>query len=110
MTPLALSPPALPVAAIETGLFLFVAPLILLMAIWAVITAVRILYPEAPLPPDAGFRSRRRGEPAPVRLRQIVDEQRRRPAPVFPPRVPTAKGEQDTRAEAIAESLWARRN
>lgn len=110
MTPLALSLPALPVAAIETGLFLFAAPLILLMMIWAVITAVRILYPEAPLPPDSGLRSRRRGEPAPVRLRQIVEEQRRRPAPVFPPRVATAEGQPEARAEAIAESLWARRN
>jgi len=112
MTPLALSLPALPVAAIETGLFLFAAPLILLMAIWAVITAARILYPEAPLPPDAGFRSRRRGEPAPVRLRQIVDEQRRRPAPVFP-RVggaPEGVPPGELGPDPLADALWERRN
>ena len=101
--------PAPPVAAIETGLFLFAAPLILMMAIWGFITAVRILYPEKPLPGVRRARLRR-GEAAPVRLRQIVEQQRRDPAPVLPPRVPTVGGEPDARVEAITEALWARRN
>ena len=100
---------ALPVAFVETGFLLLAAPLVLLMAIWAVLTAVRILRPEAPLPPV----TRRRGD-ALVHVRQIADEQRRRPAPVVPPRVSTVDGEPDAdapaRTEALAEALWARRN
>ena len=110
MTPLSLVLPAPPVAAIETGLFLFAFPLILMLGIWAVITAVRILYPEAPLPLDRTSRARRRGEAAPVRLREIVAEQRRRPAPAFPPAVAAAEAEPEARAAALTEALWARRN
>lgn len=111
MTLLAAVLPVPPMAAVETGLFLFVSPLILLMAVWAVITAVRILYPEGALPVDpASRRARQRGEAVPVRLRQIVEEQRRSPAPVLPPRVAAVDGEPDARAEAIEAALWARRN
>lgn len=92
--------PAPPLAAIETGLFLLAVPLLLLMCVWAVITAFRILMPEPPLPVDR--RARRRGGPAPVRAREIVAEQRRRPAPAFDAAPPES--------ETIAESLWARRN
>lgn len=101
MIPAAVTLPAPPLAAIETGLFLLAVPLILLMCIWSVVTAFRILVPEQPLPPDR--RMRRRGEPAPVRAREIVAEQRRRPAPVFDAGV-------SPESETIAESLWARRN
>lgn len=109
MLPSVAALPMPPLAAIETGFFLLAVPLILLMGIWAVVTALRILMPEAPLPMDRTARARRRGEPAPVRLREIVDEQRRRPAPVFPP---AAVGDDapEVRAETIAEALWARRN
>ena len=121
MTPLVVRLPAPPVAAIETGLLLFAAPLILLMAIWAVITAVRILFPEAPLPTDPAARlarSRRRGEAAPVRLREIVDEQRRRPAPVFPRSAGSPGGAppgepgpgSPSGPDPLADALWARRN
>lgn len=99
--------PMPPLAAIETGIFLLAVPLLVLMAIWSVVTVLRILIPEAPL--ERVVRARRRGEPAPVRLREIVDEQRRRPAPVFPPA--TVGGDDaEHRAETIAEALWARRN
>ncbi len=101
--------PMPPLAAIETGLFLLAVPLLLLMGIWAVVTALRILMPEAPLPADRTARARRRGEAAPVRLREIVDEQRRRPAPVFPPAT-VGSDDSGARAETIAEALWARRN
>ncbi len=101
--------PVPPMAAIETGIFLLAVPMLLLMGIWSVVTALRILMPEAPLPMDRTARARRRGEPAPVRLREIVDEQRRRPSPVFPPA--TVGGDDpEARAETIAEALWARRN
>lgn len=97
----AMTLPAPPLAAIETGIFLLAVPMLLLMGVWAVITAFRILMPEQPLPIDR--RARRRGEPAPVRAREIVAEQRRRPAPVF-------DAESSSESESIAESLWARRN
>lgn len=109
LTTLAAGLPAPPVAAIETGLFLLAVPLLLLMAIWAVVTAVRILLPEAALPTDPAARTaraRRRGEAAPVRLREIVDEQRRRPAPVFPRSGDAPEGAPDP----LADALWARRN
>ena len=101
--------PMPPLAAIETGIFLLALPLLLLMAVWAFVTALRILMPEAPLPLDRTARARRRGEPAPVRLREIIEEQRRRPTLVFPPA--TVGGDApENRAETIAEALWARRN
>ena len=99
MTPLA----ALTAGFAEAGFLLVVAPVIVLVGVWAVVTAVRILRPEAPLRPVA-----RRD--AVVHVRQIVDEQRRQPAPVVPPRVAAVEGEPDARAEALAEALWARRN
>lgn len=102
--------PVPPVAAVETGLFLLASPIILTMMIWGLITAVRILYPEKPLPSLRPARSRRHGEAAPVRLRQIVADQRKRAAPVLPPRVATVEGEPDARIEQITEALWARRN
>lgn len=102
---LAVTLPAPPLAAIETGLFLLAAPLLLLMGIWAVVTAARILLPEAPLPLDRIARARRRGEAAPIRAREIVAEQRRRPAPTFP-----SGGEAPPESESIADALWARRN
>jgi hypothetical protein len=114
MTPLAANVPSV---AAETGLFLVAAPLVLLVAIWAVVTAVRILFPEAPLPADPAARlarSRRRGEAAPVRLREIVAEQRRRPAPVFPRPADAPDGAPGPGTldgpDPLAEALWARRN
>ena len=107
MTALSVAFPTPPVAAIETGLFLFAAPLVLMMAIWATITALRILIPEAPPQRDPQAYARRRGIAAPVRLREIVAEQRRVAAPVLPPH---ADGDADTRTTDIADALWARRN
>lgn len=101
MSPAAVTLPVPPLAAVETGLFLLAVPLLLLMGVWAVVTAFRILMPEQPLPLDR--RARRRGGPSPVRAREIVAEQRRRPAPVF-------DAEASSESESIAESLWARRN
>jgi hypothetical protein len=103
MIDLAVTLPAPPLAAIETGLFLLAVPLILLMGIWTVITAARILLPEAPLPLDRVARSRRRGEAAPVRVREIAAEQRRQPAPAFP-------SASESAFESIEAALWARRN
>ncbi len=101
MHPAAVTLPVPPLAAIETGLFLLAAPLLLLMCVWATVTAFRILVPEQPLSVDR--RARRRGVAAPVRARDIVAEQRRRPAPVF-------DAGTSSESESIAESLWARRN
>jgi len=109
MTPAAAPLP--PIAVIETGLFLLAFPILLLMFVWAVVTAFRILVPEAPPPLDPAARHRRRGEPAPVRLRQIVDEQRRRPVAALP-KAETEAGA-DGRVVAsgpLADALWARRN
>ncbi|HEX8384925.1 MAG TPA: hypothetical protein VF576_02020 [Rubricoccaceae bacterium] len=114
MTTLAAGLPAPPVAAIETGFLLFATPLVLLMVIWAVVTAVRILVPEAPIPTDPAARlarSRRRGEAAPVRVREIVEEQRRRPTPVFPRSGDAPGGVPGGPApDPLADALWARRN
>ena len=101
--------PMPPLAAIEARILILAVPMLLLMAVWALATALRILMPEAPLPLHRMARTRRRGEPVPVRLREIADEQRRRPAPVFPPAA-VGGGDPEARAETIAEALWARRN
>lgn len=91
--------------ALIVGLFAVAVPAILLMAVWAGVTALRLLFPEEPLPLDPVARRRRkteRGEFVPVRLRDILDDQRARQS-VAPdghlPEGPPSAGD-----------LWLRRN
>lgn len=119
MTPPAVGLPAPPLAAIETGLFLLAVPMLLLMGIWAVVTSYRILFPEPPPSPDPAARGgspRRPGDPVPVRLRDIVAEQRRRPTPALMLRSNPRShhlpghGSGTDSPSPLADALWARRN
>ncbi len=93
--------------------FIWVAvPAILLMAVWAGVTAFRILYPDDALPFDPVDRRRRaaaRGESRPVKLRDILDDERARHARprqrVAPGGPPPSPGR-----SALTEDLWLRRN
>ena len=92
-------------AAVEIGLLLLAAPFLLLVSVWATVTAYRILAPDTALPVDRTAQARRRGAVARVRARDIVSEQRRRPTAAFPSATTSSHD-----AESIAEALWARRN
>ncbi|MDT0631332.1 hypothetical protein RQM47_04655 [Rubrivirga sp. S365] len=97
----------LPLGAIVTGFVLVALPTVLLMAVWTVVTVLRILFPERPLPFDAAARRQRariRGESVPVRLRDILEDQARQPVPA-----PPADGDLPDR-HPLADDLWLRRN
>lgn len=99
----------LPTGALIAGFFLVALPIIILMAVWAGITMVRILFPEKPLPFEAAARRHRatmRGETRPVRLRDIIEDEARRRAE------PTAVGgaEAGPPRHPFVDDLWLRRN
>ena len=108
--PLAL---VLPLGAIVTGIVLVAVPVLILMLVWSVVTSMRILFPEQPLPPApdlAGERLRRSlqsGETVPVRVRDIVAAQRAQAAESAAapdaPDVPSAP-------HPFVADLWLRRN
>jgi hypothetical protein len=108
----------LPLGANVFVVFFVVAiPAILLMAVWAGVTAFRILFPDEPLPMDPVSRRRRltaRGESVPVRLRDILDDQRARQAVGTHPTVPDETAEADTprgpATHPLFADLWLRRN
>lgn len=69
--------------AIVTGLFMMVVvPVVLFLVIWVVVTAMRILVPERPLPVEVDPALLRRvaaarGRQVPVGLQEIREDQRR---------------------------------
>ncbi|MFN3595797.1 MAG: hypothetical protein ACK41D_00825 [Rubricoccaceae bacterium] len=100
--------------ALLTGFFMLAVPAVVLMTVWTVITMCRILFPERPLPFDAAARreaARRQGRAVPVRLQDILDDQRR---PVRRPVLPQAQTihpeETAPRTDPLYQDLWLRRN
>ena len=69
-------------AAIVSGFVLVAAPFVILVTVWAAVSAFRLLVPERPLPllPDAVLlreAARQRGEAVPVGLAEIREDLRR---------------------------------
>lgn len=102
---------------IEVAFFAVTIPTILLLAVWAGVTAFRILFPDEVLPTDAAARRRRlaaRGESVPVRLRDIMDDQRARQAigafPVLPDQASEARPVDRPEPNPLFADLWLRRN
>ncbi len=96
----------LPVGALIVGLFAVAVPAIILMSVWAGVTALRLLFPEGPLPsePDAlRRRAATRGDSVPVRLRDILEDQQARQSVV-------ARGDDLPDGHPLADDLWLRRN
>lgn len=108
---LALAPP---LGAALTGFVLVAMPVLILMLVWSTVTAMRILFPEQPLPlaPDhAGERLRqslRIGDAVPVRVRDIVAAERARAAESDAAR--DADAEASTKLHPFVADLWLRRN
>lgn len=101
----------MPVAAVS-ALLVAAVPVALFLLIWVVVTAMRLLFPERPLPFDPAARreaARRRGEAVAVRARDIADDLRREaPRPAFPSSQPVPS--EDGAHTALAADLWQRRN
>ncbi|MAQ93220.1 hypothetical protein B1759_07640 [Rubrivirga sp. SAORIC476] len=102
---------------IEVAFFAVTIPTILLLAVWAGVTAFRILFPDEALPMDAVSRRRRlaaRGESVPVRLRDIMDDQRARQAvgsfPVLPGDASEPRPVDRPETNPLFADLWLRRN
>ena len=96
----------LPVGALLVGLFAVAVPAVVLMSVWAGVTALRLLFPEEPLPSEPSARRRRaaeEGEFVPVRLRDILEDQQARQS------VATRSGDLPE-IHPFAEDLWLRRN
>ncbi len=94
-----------PLGALIAGFFLVALPAILLMSIWASVTAWRLLFPNEPTPMDPVARRRQateRGAFVPVRLRDIVDDQRARQSVVAERDLPETP--------SLDSDLWLRRN
>ena len=101
----------LPLGAVVTGFVMVAVPTILLMTVWTIVTVLRILFPERPLPFDPASRRRRatmRGESVPVRLRDIMEDQARQPLPAR--RVDAEPGVDLPERDPLLEDLWRRRN
>ena len=103
----------LPLGALVTGFFLVAIPTVLIMTVWTIVTVVRILFPERPLPFDGVSRRERaaaRGESVPVRLRDILEDQERRRL-AQPVRAPRPDGEPaEPEPHPLFDDLWLRRN
>ena len=107
---------ALSVDAAVAGFALVVGPILLLATIWAVITTIRILFPEQPLPldgPSRRERALRRGTSVPVHLRDILEDEARRRTRVKA--APTSAGVEEAATpvaprRSLTEDLWLRRN
>lgn len=95
----------LPIGALIAGFFAVAVPAILLLSVWAAVTAWRLLFPDEPAPMDPVSRRRRataQGEFVPVRLRDIVEDQRARQSVATDGDLPDG--------HPLAEDLWLRRN
>lgn len=109
---------ALPLAAAETAFVLMAVPALLLMLVWSAVTAMRILFPERPLPPvdPDGARLRRAlhaGDAVPVRVRDIVNAQRAQAAELEAAREAAreeAPGATPAAPHPFIADLWLRRN
>ena len=103
----------LPLGALVTGFFLVAIPTVLMMTVWTIVTVVRILFPERPLPFDGSMRRRRatlRGESVPVKLRDILEDQERQ-RQAQPVRAPRPEGEPpEPEPHPLFDDLWLRRN
>ncbi|WP_420456495.1 hypothetical protein [Rubrivirga sp.] len=102
-----------PLGAIFVAFFAVAVPAILLMAVWAGVTAFRILFPDEPLPLDPVARRRRlaaRGESVPVRLRDIMEDERARQATSAAERVVPRGTPPSPRTHPLFDDLWLRRN
>ena len=110
----------MPVLASAAAFFLVAFPVIVLMTIWSVVMMGRILFPERPLPFDAAARraaARRKGHAVPVRLADILDDQRRQRAQQAAVAETDSTEPSPTQAEAphghehpFFADLWDRRN
>lgn len=98
-----------PVGAVVTTVFVIAVPAILLMAVWAGVTAFRILFPDESLPFDPAAKRRQasgQGESVPVRLRDILEDQQARRTSVRA----GAGGPPGPAANPLFDDLWLRRN
>ena len=90
--------------------FVVAIPAIVLMAVWAGVTAFRLLFPEDTLPLEPVARRRRataEGGFVPVRVRDIVEDQQARQAVAARQR---ATGTGDPAEHPLFADLWLRRN
>jgi len=102
-----------PVGAVFVAFLAVAVPAMLLMTVWATVTALRILFPEKALPWDGAPHSARAGgEGVPVRLHDILADQQARRA-----RAAEAGAEGDRpsasappRVHPFMADLWLRRN
>ena len=94
----------LPLGALIVGFFAVAVPAILLMSIWAGVTAWRLLFPDEPTPatPLGYQRTAQHEDFVPVRLRDIVEDQRARQS------VPSDGSLPDW--NPLDGDLWLRRN
>lgn len=95
----------LPLSAFIAGFFVVAIPAMLLMSIWASVTAWQMLFPSEPTPRDPAARRRQateRGAFVPVRVRDIVDDQRARQSVMPGANLPDV--------HPWADDLWLRRN
>ena len=96
----------LPLGALIVGLFAVAVPAIILMSVWAGVTALRLLFPEDPLPFDPSARRQRaaaKGEFVPVRLRDIIEDQQARQSV-------TVESGNEPQGHPLFDDLWLRRN
>lgn len=90
--------------------FLVAIPVIVLVAVWAAVTMVRILFPERPLPFEAAARRQRatlEGRAVSVRLRDILEDQAHRQAATASG---TGQPEGSEAPHPLVADLWAQRN
>ena len=94
----------LPLGALIVGFFAVAVPAILLMSIWAGVTAWRLLFPSEPTPADPVYhrRTAQHGDFVPVRLRDILDDQRARQS--------VSSDGPLADVHPLEETLWLRRN
>jgi hypothetical protein len=99
-----------PVAALFVAFFWIAVPAILLMAVWAGVTAYQLLFHDDALSPQPGGRPRRwtgQGESVPVRLRDIVEDERARRSVA---EAASGDGPAGPPAHPLFDDLWLRRN
>lgn len=99
-----------PVAALFVAFFWIAVPAILLMAVWAGVTAYQLLFHDDALPLDPTLQRRRRtaqGESVPVRLRDIIEDERARQAVA---EAASSEGPAGPPSHPLFDDLWLRRN
>lgn len=97
-----------PVAALFVAFFWVAVPAILLMAVWAGVTAYQLLFHDDALSLDPAARRRAaEGESVPVRLRDILEDERARQSMAEPA---SGDGPAGPPAHPLFDDLWLRRN